>query len=320
MEYSLIIEPITGINANLDLIAKYHNGTKILLNPNQENKVKTQVDLKLMFATDNNGESKIVNDYHYGKIVAETLPDVNHAGNLLVLARNMMDIDWLYYQNHTAETIEGSDINLHSELEQLLKDLKVLKLQTASDGILQTKVKLRELRKVGKSEVPYDVEDMGVTVYNLHENKEIVTLLLNNRLKLISELDYLYVPLIDTTPNEWKISDIDELLAYLKQPFPDYRAKWLFGRYATQTILTYLKGEMDWNQGDVEVTQNQGVLIYTLLLLFGVVHLDIDEANNPKYKSDRDKAKLIRSFLRQDLKDKEVEFYNLMFTPFLNKI
>jgi hypothetical protein len=43
MVYSLIIEPITGINANLDLIAKYHNGTKILLNPNQENKVKTQV-------------------------------------------------------------------------------------------------------------------------------------------------------------------------------------------------------------------------------------------------------------------------------------
>lgn len=311
MEYSFIIEPIIDIPADLAVIAKYHNGTKSLVDPSNNNKITTQADIKLLLA-EKGKETLLVDDFNYGKIANEILPDINHAGNLLVLVRNILDMDWGFYSSYTVETIRGHSINLHSELGQLLKELKILKEQAKSDGILQTKVKLRELKQVGKSQVPYDKLGMGVTINSLEENKEIITLLINNRLKQISSLNYLYLHLTDKLPSEWGVSDIDNILEYVKQPFPDYRAKWLLGRYATQTILAYLKGEMDWNQGNVDVTQSQGVLIYTLLLLFGIIELDIED-DKPKFLSDHNKAKLVRSFLREDLKNKEVEFYKILF-------
>lgn len=320
MEYSLVIEPITDINADLDVIAKYHNGTKSFVDSSKNNTITSPADIKLMFAT-HGEETMLVDDYNYGKIANETLPDLSHTGNLLILVRNIVDMDWGYYSSYTSETIQGDSINLHSELEQLLTELKILKEQAKSDEILQTKVKLRELRQVGKNQVPYDKPDMAVTVNSLDENKEIITLLINNRVKQISSLDYLYLHLTEKLPKDWEVTDIDNILEYVKQPFPDYRAKWLLGRYATQTILAYLKGEMDWNQGNIDVTQSQGVLIYTLLLLFGIVQLDIED-DKPRFLSDRDKAKLIRSFLREDLKSKEVEFYKLLFDfkPVINLI
>lgn len=311
MEYSLITEPISDITADLAIIAKYHKGTKSLIDSENNNTVTAQANIKLMFAK-HGDEAQLVDDYNYGKIAKETLPDLSHAGNLLILVRNIIDMDWGYYSSYTAETVQGDSINLHSELEQLLTELKILKEQAESDEILQTKVKLRELRPVGKTQVPYDKPDMAVTVNSLDENKEIITLLINNRVKQISSLDYLYLHLTEKLPKDWEISDIDYVFEYVIQPFPDNRAKWLLGRYATQIILAYLKGEMDWNQGDIDVTQSQGVLIYTLLLLFGIVQLDIEE-DRPKFLSDRDKAKLIRSFLREDLKSKEIEFYKNIF-------
>jgi len=318
MEYSLITEPISDITADLDIIAKYHNGTKSLIDSENNNTVTAQAHIKLMFAK-HGDEAQLVDDYNYGKTASETLPDISHAGNLLVLVRNILDMDWGFYSSYNMETIQGDSINLHSELEQLLTELKILKEQSKSEGILQTKVKLRKLNQVGNSEVPYDIANMGVIINSLDENKEIITLLINNRLKQISSFDYLYTHLFQTLPIDWEISDIDTILKYVKQPFPDYRAKWLLGRYATQTILAFLKGEMDWNQGNKDVTQSQGVLIYTLLLLFGIVQLDIED-DKPKFLSDRDKAKLIRSFLREDLKNKEVEFYKNIFnlTPVKN--
>jgi len=87
-------------------------------------------------------------------------------------------------------------------------------------------------------------------------------------------------------------------------PFRDYRAKWLFCRHVSKTVLQYLKGEMEWNQGNIDVTENQGVFIHTLLSLFDLIDIEQELKNITA----RDKAKYVRSLFRSDLKDKDEEF------------
>ncbi|WP_029275270.1 MULTISPECIES: hypothetical protein [Pedobacter] len=318
MEYTFVIEEIGNINADLNIIAKYHDGTRSLLNPNKSNIINATANIRLLYKIDGE-EAYITNDFNIGKVTHKVQIEESHLQNLFVLLRNMNDVEWGYYQAHFSSDDAINGINLNAELKSLITDLKVLKAQLSTDEILETKIKLRELKKVGKSEVPYDVRGMGVTVNGLDENKQLIKVILKNRIKQIQDISYLYYHITDSHPSGWNDDLTDEILEYLQQPFPDYRARWLFGRYATQKILAYLKAETTLQEKDIEVTQSQAVLIYTLFLLFGVIDIKI-ENDIPVSKSDRDKAKLIRSFLRQDLKDKEVEFYNLTFTPFINKI
>jgi hypothetical protein len=318
MEYTFVIEEIGNINADLDIVAKYHNGTKTHLHPDKSNIVHTTANIRLLYKIDGE-EEYITNDFDIGRVTSKVQLEESHIQNLFVLLRNMNDVEWGYYQAYFSSDDAINGVNLNAELKSLITDLKILKAQLATDGILETKIKLRELKKVGKSEVPYDVRGMGIMVNGLDENKQLIKVILENRIKQIQDISYLYYHITDSHPSGWNDDLTDKILEYLAQPFPDYRARWLFGRYATQKILSYLKGETNMHQKDIDVTQSQGVLIYTLFLLFGVIDIKFEE-ERPLPKSDRDKAKLIRSFIRQDLKDKDVEFYNLMFTPIINKI
>ncbi|SES06340.1 hypothetical protein [Pedobacter rhizosphaerae] len=313
MEYNFVTEEITEIIADLDIIAKYHSGSKALLHPDKPNILSTKANIRLLIGKEGDKLS-LVDDFNIAKVVLETGLEHSHVQNLFVLTRNMIDIEWGYYKTHfTSE--DTNEINLHSRLRILISELKILKEQLEGRGILETKIKLRQLMNNGKSMVPYDVPNMGVTIDSKEENLEIIKLVLLNRFRQITELSYLYLHITTEEPSKWSADIIEQMLEYFYQPFSDARAKWLFGRYATQNIIAYLKAETNFHKEDIEVTQQQGVLIYTLFLLFGLIDIKIEDGI-PEFKSDRDKAKLIRSFLRQDLKDKEIEFYNLMFTFF----
>ena len=316
MEYLFKTEEIDDIEADLDIVGKYHKGTKELVHKEKSNLVNTTASIRLLYQVDND-KASIFEDFDIGKIVDQLKFERSHVQNLFILLRNMNDIDWQYYQTHFSSNDAVNGVNLNAELKSLITDFKVLKKQLASDGILETKIKLREFRTIGANQIPYDVTGMGVTVKNLEENKQIIKIILDNRVKQIEEISNLYSHITEISPIEWSVELTEEILKYLKEPFPDYRARWLFGRLATQKILTYLKSETNFFQNDIEVTQQQGILIYTLFLLFGFIDIKFED-DAPVSKLDRDKAKLIRSFLRQDLKDKEVEFYNLMFTQHSN--
>lgn len=308
-EYIFKIEELEDIEADLDIIAKYHNSTKGMLYVDKSNIVKTRVNIRMLYQLEEERGS-LFSDFIIAKIIEQIKIDPRHVQNLFVLLRNMNDIEWGYYQSYFSSDDAVNGVNLNAELKSLIVDLKILKAQLTTDAILETKVKLRELKKVGKSEVPYDVLGMGVTINTLAENKQLIKVILDNRVDQIKEISYLYFHITDTSPDEWDDDLTDMILEYLAQPFPDYRARWLFGRLATQKILAYLKGETNLYQDDIEVTQSQGILIYTLFLLFGIIDIKFDD-DEPIAKSDRDKAKLIRSFLRQDLKDDDIEFFNI---------
>ncbi|WP_316797123.1 hypothetical protein [Pedobacter agri] len=312
MEYLFKIEELEGIEADLDIIARYHEGTKGMLYQDKSNTVDTAVNIRLLYKVE--GESaSIFEDFNIGKVVEQIQLDPIHVQNLFVLLRNMNDVEWGYYQSYFSSDDAVNGVNLNAELKSLIIDLKILKAQLTTDAILETKVKLRELKKVGKSEVPYDVLGMGVTINALEENKQLINIILDNRVNQIKAISYLYFHITDTSPDDWDDDLTDNILDYLAQPFPDYRARWLFARLATQKISAYLKGETKFYQDDVEVTQSQGLLIYTLFLLFGIIDIKFED-DKPIAKSDRDKAKLVRSYLRQDLKDNDIEFFNITIT------
>ncbi|MFW0714421.1 hypothetical protein [Pedobacter sp. N23S346] len=313
-EYLFQIEELEGIEADLDTISKYHDGTKRMLHVDKSNIVKTRVNIRMLYQLEKERVS-LFNDFNIAKVIEQVQIDPKHVQNLFVLLRNMNDIEWGYYQSYFSSDDAVTGVNLHSELRRLLTDVKILKEQYEGRGILETKIKLRKLMKAGKTMVPYDVPNMGVTIDNLEDNKDIIELIIGKRHKQIKELKYLYFHITDDEPRIWSTELIDEILQYLYQPFPDFRAKWLFGRFATQNILAYLNGETDLHTKDVEINKQEGVLIYTLFLMFGVLDIAIED-NTPVLKSEQDKAKLIRSFLRQDLKSKEVEFYNILFSPY----
>jgi hypothetical protein len=97
---------------------------------------------------------------------------------------------------------------------------------------------------------------------------------------------------------------LQEAIDRMALPFRDFRAKWLFCKLVCVTVLEYLKGEMEWNQGDVMVTENQGVFIHTLLCLFNL----IDQEQESKNVTPRDRAKYVRTFFRKDLANNDEAF------------
>ncbi|RBQ05840.1 hypothetical protein [Pedobacter miscanthi] len=303
--YTFRIETIHNINADLNIIAKYHKGTSLQLDKiKNKNKINTQVDIKQLYISINKNEEEVTDDFSCGNLI-KLLNSEEHAANLLILVRNMINLEWAYYQSYQMETTDIKSINLYKELESLLKELKILKSQSVSEKILQTKIKLRVKNPLTK--IVTDFEDGGITIDNVNENQEIIQLLINNRVRLIKDLEHLYIPITTVHPEDWTDEIINKILPIVHQTFDDQRAKWRFGRFVAKTILNYLNEETDLNPQNVDLTQDQAVIIYTLLLLFGIQ--EIEFAGEYNMKSSRQKAKIIRSFIRSDLDNEEKEFY-----------
>jgi len=307
------------VSADLNRIIKYHSASKIYLNKQTALNYRSVVEVKWIVENidkvmnDPNKENLTIHpDYRYADIVDKILPDPSHENTLLVLVKNMIEIEWSYYASYFSKDEKGKFlINQHAEIKGLLQDLRVLKLQQESNTIIETKLTQREYGTAPDQESNrlYNVKHMQVEVVNREENLEIVNLLFKNRVNALRNPTYPIFTNSEKNIENWSITEIDKAISDVSQPFRDYRALWLFGKLVTETVLAYLKGEMNWNQGDTEITEKQGVYIYTLLVLF---HL-LKPEEELKFKSDRDKARYVRSFLRKDTKDTEESFYKFKF-------
>lgn len=305
MEYIAQLIDLT-VNADLSKIIKYHPASKIYLDVDKpEYKTSFQVKMLLMEV---NGELTPHPDYIYSKIVDKTGINPSHENTLLVLVKNMIEIEWGYYASYFSKDDHGKLlINQHTEIKDLLHDLKVLKIQKENNTIVETKLTQKEYGSLPSQDPKrlYNSDGMQVDVSSRIENLQIIDLLFNNRIEALKDPVYPIFHYSSTPIEEWSIEQIEEAIDYVSQPFKDYRALWLFGKFVTETVLAYLKGEIEWNQGDTEITEKQGVFIYTLLLLFHLLKPD----EELKFKSDRDKAKYVRSFLRKDTKDNKEQFF-----------
>lgn len=302
-----IITEVT-VNADLNKIIKYHPSSSIFLNEKSAIEYVSTFNIKMLLMEEN-GQLVPKSDYRYSEIVDLCLPESTHENTLLVLVKNMIEINWGYYTSYFLVDDDGKQlINLHEEIKAKLEELKILTLIKEGDNFkdVETKIKLRETISIDRNTSRrYDVKGMQVELLNAEENKEITELLIRNRIIELCKPDYKFYPLHDVEILDWSSIEIEKAIFRMKQPFRDYRAQWLFCKSVSETVLKFLKGEMEWNQGNIDITDKQGIFIYTLLILF---HL-LDPVEELKFKSNRDKAKYIRSFFRKDLINIEERFY-----------
>lgn len=299
MNNLIALELDLKIKADLKTIIKYHPASTIYLTKENALEYWKVVNIRILQEKEET-EFNPIPDYRYEDIINRTLPDLSHSNTLLALVQHLIEIDWGF---HTQSFVKDEDgrllLNEYDELRQILNELRTLVSILDKEDILQvrTKVQLAETKPFGDRPKVYDVKEMGVQILHSNENKEIIQLLVKNRIDRLLKFHYDLFPYENFHEIDWTLERIEDGIAKLAQPFPDYRARWLFCKRVSETVLDYLKGEMDWNQGDIEVTEKQGVFIHTLLALFNFIEIDQELKN----KTDRDKAKYIRSFFRKDI-------------------
>lgn len=299
------------IQADLKTIIKYHSASSLYFTKKNELEYWKVVKVKVLQGEEDT-EFNPIKDYRYEEIANRILPDPSHSNTLLALVQHLVEIDWEWHAQSFIKDDHGALVhNEYDGLRQILNELKTLVSMLDNEGIAQirTKVQLTETKPFGDKAKVYDVKGMGIQIFHSNENKEIVQLLIKNR---IANLRRFHIDLFfseNFAEIDWNLEKINEAIALLTPSFQAYRANWLFCKLVSETVLKYLKNEMEWNQGDVEVTEKQGVFIHTLLALFNFIELEQELKN----KTDRDKAKFIRSFFRKDI---DATFPELTYSEF----
>lgn len=307
-----VINTEAEIIVNLDKIIKYHQGSKLYLHDSNDNtNYKTDITIKSIIEK-SEGNSAIKKDYLYFEIADRFLPDNTHKYNLLGLVKNLIELEWGYYLTHKKEG--KNEINELKILSSIIKELKILLnlIHEKNNINVETLINLKENKSFGKIYKRYDVPGMQIKLERPYENKQIIELLIRNRKTELIELAQIHLPNIDFNSLNWSDSDLDEILEMTNQPFRDFRAVWLFGKLVSESILNYLKGEIDWKQGDIEITKDQGVIIYTLLIIFNLIDFEVEKEHLKNGIDDTGKAKYIRSYFRKDLKNSEEMFYTIL--------
>lgn len=296
------------VKPDLNTIIKYHPASKIYLDINKEEEYSATFRLKLM-VSEIDGEHIPIADYKYAEIVARTLPDSKHENDLLVLVRNMLELEWAYFETYyVLDENKEQYINLHTKVTAILEELKVLHTMREANNVgkIYGQLDLTENKDFGKINKQYIVPGIQLGFSSKQDITAVIDILANNRLKELATPEYYFFDfheeLSDCTPEK-----IQAAIDRMKQPFREFRAKWLFRKYVAETILNFIKGEMNFNQGDVLITENQGVLIHTLFCLFNL----IDPEQEMKNVTARLKAKYIRTLFRRDLQNNDEQFVKI---------
>lgn len=311
------------VTVNLDTIIKYHPSSNIYLN-NRDSNPEYTTEIEIIGVMEKSGAEYIINDaYKYTDIVEKLLPDPSHKFNLLVLVHHLIEIEWGYYKSYTLPTNKAEqDFNEHQQMVALLKQLKVLHKLLENQNIrnIETKIQLQESKSFGDIKKIYDVKGMQVITLDPDENRQIIQFVIANRKQELKGYYQLHLPMVEFDTIVWTEEEIDKLINVIQQPFRDFRALWLFGKLVSEKVLCYLKGELTWDQGDIEITKDQGVIIYTLLAVFQIIDPELEKEHIKKKINDAEKAKYIRSFFRKDLKNADETFYEITINKNLKTI
>lgn len=286
------------IEADLNTIIKYHPASKAFLNKKTAMKYSKKVYLHIKGTIEN---KKFIphSDYDYIAITNNILPDPSKRFTLLALVSNLIEFEWQRFKNY--------------EMIPVLEELKLLLEIRKNDKYdsLYTKLALTEPNKLKPGKERLDVEAMKIVSKEPYENKQIVDLMINNRIdKLFSTdnsfYDFQYLDRSIHPNSIITLELVNKFLSELKYKSITFKAT-DFAKLISKTVIIFLKNEMDWKQGTVEITKGQGVIIYTLLMLFKHIDPTLINAHN----TDTSKAKYVRTFLLNPEKMDKQEFIQL---------
>jgi hypothetical protein len=298
------------IKPDLHKLIKYHPASAVFLKDDPNVEYVTSFEVKVLLE-EINGEYFLADDYQYAKIIDECMPASGHDANLLGLVKNLIELEWGYYLSYyILDESSQTHKNQYAHATKLLQELKIM-FQIIEEKKTQDvcgKLQLREFKLIGRKLKAYNVPTMQIDFEGEDECLAIMELLINRRIKTLYKPEYSYYPFNVQEFDHYSSTSIQGAIDRMKQSFRDFRAQWLFCKLVCEKALAYLKGEMQWNQGGVDITENQGVVIHTLLALFNLIPPDQELLNNTK----RLKAKYIRTFFRKDLADNEEAFHKFV--------
>ncbi|RZK27255.1 MAG: hypothetical protein EOO43_00090 [Flavobacterium sp.] len=306
------------LTADLKTIIKYHPASKLYLNDTTTETYTSTAKVKLVAKKGADGKfSNPVSDYDLDTVILKALPKPysnefrdEHEANLLVLVKNLIQFEWEYFETFYKTNIETKTTsNLHATVTDHLKELKILYsiLEEKQTSDVVTKLNLTYIDEFKKRK---NVTDKQVISSDEEESKQIIQLLIDNRLRLLMNPEYFYYQfngIEDLTSKEFELA-----INRMEEPFKYHRGEFLFTKYIAQVITDYLKNEINWGTLYIGISEAQASIIYTLLLVFNILN-----PNEYEYeRSDRDKAIYIRSLFRNDLKNNGEQFFK--FTDVIN--
>lgn len=302
--------PELTIKPDLERIIKYHPASGVFLSHDGTSEYMTTFTVKILLE-ERNGIDYIHPDYNYAHVLDSSLPAEGHDGSLLVLVKNLIELEWGYYLSYyKLDEASQIHINHHKHATKLLQDLKIL-FQIIEEKKTQNvsgKLQLREMKSVGRKLKAYNVPGMQIDFEDEDECLAVMQVLINRRIKTLYKTEYYFFPFNVQDFDDYNSLAIQAAIDRMCLPFRDFRAQWLFQRLVCEKVLAYLKGEMQWNQEDHDVTEAQGVIIHTLLALFNLIPEDQELLND----TPRKKAKYVRTFFRKDLADNEEAFHKFV--------
>ena len=288
-----------SIKADLNKIIKYHPASKIYLNQNTEKDYQSIVSVKVIAKVTDTTE-EILPDYNYTAVSMKASLSKEDSFNLLVLVKNMIQMEWGYFETfYKKQERPRKDINLHATIIKHLQELQILTsiLEEGETDQVVTKLNTTKTDDYGRRLNA----DKQVVSSSPTESKQIIELMIENRIQLLSNPEYAYYQFHTiTTLNSQQLS---EAIKSMSEPFDYLNAQSLFCKYVVETLIDYLKTEVEQEESYNGFSESQGALMYTLLVVFNLINPKV-ERNNDKQKSDRQKANYIHSLLKEENKDK----------------
>lgn len=277
--------------ADISLIAKYHHSSSIFYDSKRPNKRIFSIDVVLRWSMYRGKKTEIHADYNVEQICQELGLHASHVSNLLVMVNNICSLDFGGHYDFKETYIDKKRMNAHHEMFPsflgYIQELAILKSAQEDDSSSSVKINSK-----GKG---------GFSLISKEERLLIVDILIQKRLQELKECSYDLLFEIGGIEN-WSSEVLRKYVKELKKMPTGEKAQRILARMVSLMILNYLKGEkllMSKHENDVNMSQKQGVVIYTLLLVFNI----LNKSQAEKVRSAEDKAKYIHSLI-DDKKNK----------------
>lgn len=283
---------------DLQLISKYHDAVKILIDANQQstvNEYNAEIDIVIRTI-----KGEVSEEYHYAYDyldIDETLLPGNHSNNLLYLVHSQIQWEWALYNENVLDDNDNKEFyskqpgkyDLAKGLKQDLHDLILLMEAQRDLNPKDIQIALMLPSKDLGSKAPSNLSFKATS----HIIQELVTEKFNElrrnygfykTIALYKSKKPVYKALVDLHS---ELSEYD---------FKPEKALNLFRRLVVITARKYLNDEgISLTPENEDLTQEQARIIYPLLASFNLLNT---EEHIDKHTTLRDRARYVRSIIK----------------------
>jgi len=300
-EFESLIKRVR-VYADLPTIIKYHPASAIYLNEVTQKEYFKYIYLKpLLKKSKPLGEVTAVHAFN-NELEFDT--ESPHSNNLLVMVKNLIEVEWQYHQVHLSileSPVAVESTRLLNELKNLFKMLEEVgktKFNDETTGINKKERKLKGDSFKG---------NLNLVHLESQEELDIIELLIQNRQRKLNDPQTHSLP-YHSIEYPTNTNTVEVALKLMQAPFKRQRMQKAFLKLVIEKIHAYFIGEIEPDRDDkIEIPKDEGVLIFFILSVFNLLDHQV-EMNNA---TSRDQAVYVRSLLRSPESEEQIKFTNV---------